>query len=478
MANTYQLFFGRSIVSQSWRANTLAKAQAKLDIGIIWVRVDSGSALGESSSLAACSAVEVAKRVTSTHTLRISDDFVANDVAVGQLVWTLVAFQGGDTPIIPSALDPYFAVGNPSKARDLVIRDYDSAMKIMEMSYDYETAKKLAVERRVKYDLSENVPSFTEDSYKTPSQFTSANEIRRMCMLSKEDLHAEVRAFIDENFPNLMKNSTEYTMAFWQRVVSILKSGSTLDDMADLMVNGHGCVVPVIIDVGGEAKKSHAFFTMGTPAMLEKGWMSRFICPGMSNNHRGSRYNNKHSVPYIVNHLMSPTHCIIIDTNASRQNSRLSNDNDGIYASRAIMIGNERRIIRRIYEGQRCSKLDDKHNRSELVRYDVKLSDRTYAHHQFMLIYATKCGIGHTSYEYIFNKLRSMRARLNMTRECVNPGEQWDGDHCFHRLMLISNSIYFCFPTDHTTNRCLSVHQKKAGDWNYTLARREYVCGN
>jgi hypothetical protein len=75
---------------------------------------------------------------------------------------------------------------------------------------------------------------------------------------------------MDENFPNLMKYSTEYRMAFWQRVISILKSGSTMDDMATLMVNGHGCVVPVIMDIGGEAKKGHAFFTMGTPAMLEK----------------------------------------------------------------------------------------------------------------------------------------------------------------------------------------------------------------
>ena len=66
-------------------------------------------------------------------------------------------------------------------------------------------------------------------------------------------------------------------MAFWQRVASILKSGSTMDDMVDLMVNGHGCVGRVIMDVGGEAKKGHAFFTMGTPAMLKKGWMSRFF---------------------------------------------------------------------------------------------------------------------------------------------------------------------------------------------------------
>ena len=56
-----------------------------------------------------------------------------------------------------------------------------------------------------------------------------------------------------------------------------------------------------------------------------------------------------------------------------------------------------------------------------------------------------------------------------MTRDGVNPDEKCDGDHCFHRLMLISNSIYFCFPMDHTTNQCLSVHRKKARDWNYTL---------
>ena len=108
----------------------------------------------------------------------------------------------------------------------------------------------------------------------------------------------------------------------------------------------------------------------------------------------------------------------------------------------------------------------------------IRLSNHTYQHHQFMLIYATECGIGHTSYEYIFSNLRSTTARSNMTQECVNLDEHCDGDHCFHHLMLISNSIYFCFPMDQTTNRCLSVSRKKARDWNYTLAQREYVCGN
>ena len=475
---TNQLFFGQSRFSQSWRVETLVKARAKLGIGIIRAKVG-GRALGETTAISDRNPIEVAKRVTSAHTLCISDDVAANDVAVGQVVSTLEAFRGGVTPIIPSSLTSYFAVGNPSKARNLVICDYDSTMMIMAKSYDYETAKNLAAELKEKHDLSVNFPTFTEDSYKTPTQFTSANEIHRMCMLSRDDLHAEVQAFMDKNFTNLMKNSTEYTMAFWQRVISILKSGSTMDDMVDLMVNGHGCVIPVIMNVGGEAKGGgHAFFTMGTQVMLKKGWMSRFICPGMSNKYHGSWYNNEHSVPYNANLLVSPTHCIIIDTNAAGQN-HLSNDNDGIYAGIAIRIGNELRIIRRVHENQVCSKPDDTHtNRSELVRYEVQFSRHTYQHHQFMLIYATECGIGHTSYEYIFSNLRSTTARSNMTRECVNPDERCDGDHCFHRLMLISNSIYFCFPMDHTTNQCLSVHRKKARDWNYTLAQREYVCGN
>jgi hypothetical protein len=96
---TNQLFFGQSRVSQSRRAKTLVKARGKLEIGIIRAN-EGGRALRESSSLAARSAVEVAKRVTYTHTLCISDDVAANDVAVGQLVSTLlVAFRGGNTPI-------------------------------------------------------------------------------------------------------------------------------------------------------------------------------------------------------------------------------------------------------------------------------------------------------------------------------------------------------------------------------------------
>jgi hypothetical protein len=88
---TNQLFFGQSTVSRGWRSNTLVKARAKLEIGIIWANVG-GRALGETTANSARSAIEVAKRVTSTHSLCISDDAAANDVAVGQVVSTLEAF--------------------------------------------------------------------------------------------------------------------------------------------------------------------------------------------------------------------------------------------------------------------------------------------------------------------------------------------------------------------------------------------------
>jgi len=74
-----------------------------LETGIILAH-EGGRALGESAYMAAHSATEVAKKVTSTHTLCISDDVAANDVAVGQVVSTLEAFRGSDTPIIPSFL--------------------------------------------------------------------------------------------------------------------------------------------------------------------------------------------------------------------------------------------------------------------------------------------------------------------------------------------------------------------------------------
>ena len=216
-----------------WRAKTVSKARENLEIGIIKVN-KGGRALGEPNAWSATSAIEVAKRVTYTHTLRFSDDDSDNNVEIGKVISILEALRGGKKPIIPSALTPYFAVGDPNKARNLVTRDYDSAMMIMETSYDYESAKKMAAELKEKYCLSGKFPTFKEDSYKTPTKFPSANEIHWMCKLSKEDLNAEVWAFMDENCTHLTKNYTEYTMAFWQRVVSILKCESSMEDIANL----------------------------------------------------------------------------------------------------------------------------------------------------------------------------------------------------------------------------------------------------
>ena len=100
---TKRLFFDKSKDCKDWRSNTLLKTRVKLGIGTIQVK-EGGRALGETTSKATRFAIEVAKRVTSTHTLRISDDVAANDVAVGQVVSTLEALRGGDEPIIPSAL--------------------------------------------------------------------------------------------------------------------------------------------------------------------------------------------------------------------------------------------------------------------------------------------------------------------------------------------------------------------------------------
>ena len=40
----------------------------------------------------------------------------------------------------------------------------------------------------------------------------------------------------------------------------------------------------------------------------------------------------------------------------------------------------------------------------------------------------------------------------NLLPDVLISKEQCDGDHRLHRLMLICNSIYFCFPMDHTYN--------------------------
>ena len=99
---TKWLFFDKSNYCKHWR-NKLTKAQKIMEIGIIGVK-KGGRALGESSAWAATSAIEVAKRVTCTHTLCLSDDDAENNVAMGQVISILEALRGGKNPIIPSAL--------------------------------------------------------------------------------------------------------------------------------------------------------------------------------------------------------------------------------------------------------------------------------------------------------------------------------------------------------------------------------------
>jgi hypothetical protein len=116
---TKWLFFDKSNYCKHWR-NKLTKAQKIMEIGIIGVK-KGGRALGESSAWAATSAIEVAKRVTYTHTLRLSDDDADYNVAMGQVISILEALRGGKNLIIPSALTAYFVVGNLNKAWNMLL---------------------------------------------------------------------------------------------------------------------------------------------------------------------------------------------------------------------------------------------------------------------------------------------------------------------------------------------------------------------
>ena len=112
-----------------------------------------------------------------------------------------------------------------------------------------------------------------------------------------------------------------------------------------------------------------------------------------------------------MNKIVSHSHCIVMDMDAIGQNTNITNDDDDIYAARSTEIkDNEQRIFCRMHENCACHKPDDKYpHRSELVRFELKLdcNCNTIQHHQYLLIHATTCGIGTTSYEDIFSKFRS-----------------------------------------------------------------------
>ena len=238
---------------------------------------------------------------------------------------------------------------------------------------------------------------------------------------------------------------------------------------AELVYDGYAALAPL-------ADGSYAIVTMGRPEMVTEGRMTRKICRGMSNRHHGGRDNNEHYIKFDPYLLVSTTRSLVINTNAHGQLKCV----DDTYGARTIVVGGESRLFRRLHENQKCSKPCEKYkSHSELVRYDLELpGNGTIQHHQFNLIYAKACGIGCESFEHIYVKQRTKNGSSSMTEKCVNPEDKCDGDHCFHRLMMISNSIYFCFPVDHTTNQCCSYHRMNASDWNYTLTVRKYVNGN
>ena len=286
--------------------------------------------------------------------------------------------------------------------------------------------------------------------------------------LPREGLDAKIRTFLNKSTA-LEEDSDVYKNALLLRTGSVLRSGSIMKGYVKLLYDGHAALAPL-------ADGSYAIVTMGTPEMLKKGRMSRKICPGAAIRNRGDRYDNEDHVEFDPYLLVSFTRSIVFNTNAHGQ----STCDDDTYGARTIVVGGESRLFRRMHENRGCNKPCDKYKaRGELVRYQLDLPGHgTIQQHQFNLIYATACGIGTESLEYIYAKLRSKEVSSNMAETCVNPEDRCDGDHCFHRLMMISNSIYFCFPVDHSTNQCCSYHRMNANDWCYTLTLREYVNGN
>ena len=449
-----KLFFSEQ--NKKWRTNILTAARD----------IVGPKRLGHVSSVAAQSAVEVGKTAPFTSTIRLDADDEANDIATANLVKTLQEYRNGNDDFEPpSDVASCFSKGDMDKAREFVIREYNSIMAHMGGCYAYGPAMKLAAEVKKKYGLSSKFPTFEEESYVEPISFTSAEVIEEMCELPREGLDAKIRTFLNKSTA-LEEDSDVYKNALLLRTGSVLRIGSIMKGLVKLLYDGNAALVPL-------ADGSYAIVTMGTPEMLKKGWMPRKICPGAAIRNRGDRYDNEDHVEFDPYLLVSFTRSIVFNTNAHGQFKCV----DDTYGARTIEVDGKYRLFRRMHETRACSKPCDEYQfRSELVRYQLRLHEHgNIVQHQFNLIYATACGIGTESLEYIYAKLRSKEASSNMAETCVNPEDRCDGDHCFHRLMMISNSIYFCFPVDHSTNRCCSYHRMNANDWCYTLTVREYM---
>ena len=76
------------------------------------------------------------------------------------------------------------------------------------------------------------------------------------------------------------KNTEAYENAFWQQIYLIVKIGSLMKEMKNMIVDGSACVIPVKIYIIDKAINGHAFFTIGMQKMMEEGVMSRNTCPG------------------------------------------------------------------------------------------------------------------------------------------------------------------------------------------------------
>jgi hypothetical protein len=455
-----ELFFSDQKQSKEWRRTLLGHARDLVDPG----------RNGSVSHSVANSALVRGLTAPFTATIRFVDGDDANVVATGNFVWTLEQFRDGNDDFVPPPdVADCFAKGDSGLAMKYALLECNSILEVATESYEYVNAKTLAAQVKEKYGLSSSFATFSEEFYKEIVSFTSAEAIIAMCDLPQGDLDAKIEEFMEEN-TDLEPGSKEYEMAFLMRHISILRIGSIIRGMAQLLDDGLAGLVRL-------ADGSYAILTMGRPEMVVKGRMSRTICPGAAIRNNGNRHDNKHSIVFDPYLLVSPTRSMAFNTKAPGQNSKLD---DPIYGARTMKIGDESRLFRRLHENLACNKPCEKYDhRAEMIRYELQLPEHgTIQQHQFNLIYAKACGIGTESLEYLYKDLRSKATQSSMADKCVHPEDKCDGDHCFHRLMMISNSIYFCFPVDHTTNQICATHRKNAKDWNYTLTVRKYVGGN
>ena len=212
-----------------------------------------------------------------------------------------------------------------------------------------------------------------------------------------------MNAFMEAN-TDLERGTEEYEKAFWLRVFTIERAGSVLKGHVAMLMAGYAWCVPVRVKFGDKYETYHTIFTMGMPRMVEEGVMYMDICLGLANHLYGDRYNNNHNIDYDKYLLISLTQGFIFNTNATGQITHKIDDDDGIYAGRLIKIGDADRIIRRVHENRNLTQPN------ELVQFQIEINWHTFAHHRYLLVYATACRIGTNSLEDILLKLRSRAA--------------------------------------------------------------------